>query len=77
MTSAIDRRLLALEAAGSSSMVCSTCRDAGGVSTCAHFGVLLALVPRIEFASTTEWLGVRASGLRALEATSATSRGKP
>ena len=71
----LEGRLLALEAAGSSSMVCSRCRDAGGVSTCPHFGLFLSLVPRIEFASTAEWLRVRASGLGALEATSATSRG--
>lgn len=52
----LEGRLLALE-----------CRDAGSVSTCPHFGLFLSLMPRIEFASTTEWLCVRESGRQALE----------
>ena len=63
----LEGRLLALEAAGSSSMVCAACRDTGSASICPHFGLFLSLVPRIEFASTEQWLCVRESGLRALE----------
>ncbi len=67
MSSAIDRRLLALEAAATSTMVCARCREAGGASICHHIGLFLSLVPRIECVSTEDWLYVRQSGLRALE----------
>ena len=63
----LEGRLSALEATGSSRMVCAGCRTAGSPSPCHHFGVFLSLVPRIEYASTEEWQCVRESGQQALE----------
>ena len=50
--------------------ICAECRRAGSPSPCRHYGMFLALVPRIEYASAAEWQRVRESGQQALARTS-------